>query len=72
MIILTDHFTERYRERIGTAPPRIQKAWVSKSMRTGRPKRQSDGKYALKLAGTNHVAILSYEYGHTWVALTVK
>lgn len=72
MVILTDHFGERYRERVGNAPSRSQRAWVIRSLRSVRPKRQSDGKYAVKLLGSNHVAILSHEYGNTWVALTVK
>jgi len=70
-VVLTDHFQERYRERVGTAPASAQRAWVTKSLKARRPKRQRDGKFTLKLIGSHHLAVLARENG-IWVAVTVK
>ncbi|MDI6913844.1 MAG: hypothetical protein QMC95_06450 [Desulfitobacteriaceae bacterium] len=72
MVILTDHYKERYKERVGNASPAAQKSWIGRSLKLNRPKRCQDGRYSVKLVGSNHRAILSREYGNTWVALTVK
>ncbi|MDI6908090.1 MAG: hypothetical protein QMC81_11480 [Thermoanaerobacterales bacterium] len=70
-VILTEHFQERYRERVGTAPASAQRAWVTRSLEVRRPKRQRDGKYRLKLVGSRHQAVLAREKD-IWVAVTVK
>ena len=72
MVILTDHYIERYRERVGKAHPLAQQNWLNRSLRVKGARRQNDGKYMVKLVGSNHIAILSREYGNTWVALTIK
>lgn len=71
-VILTDHFRERYRERVGNAPSSAQQAWVVTSIKSRRPKRQSDGKFRLKLVGSRHVVVLAREKGGVWVAVTVE
>lgn len=70
-IILTDHFKERYRERVGTAPASAQRAWLARSLKTKRPKRQRNGKFTLKLTGSPYHAVLAKE-NNVWVAVTVK
>lgn len=70
-IILTEHFKKRYRERVGTAPASAQRAWLARSLRKRRPKRQRDGKFTVKLAGSPYHAVLARE-NHVWVAITVK
>jgi len=70
-VTLTEHFKERYRERVGNAPPSAQQAWVARSLKSRRPKSQSDGKFRLKLVGSRHVVVLAREKG-VWVAVTVE
>lgn len=70
-VILTHHFKERYRERVGSAPPSAQQAWVARSLKSRRLKSQGDGTFRLKLVGSRHVVVLARENG-VWVAVTVK
>lgn len=70
-VVVTDHFAERYRERVGPAPPAHQAAWLERTLRERRPKRQRDGTYVVKLKGSPHVAVLARD-GGVWVAITVR
>jgi hypothetical protein len=44
---------------------------VARSLKSRRPKSQSDGKFRLKLVGSRHVVVLAREKG-VWVAVTVE
>ncbi|GAB6170764.1 hypothetical protein JCM15765_02420 [Paradesulfitobacterium aromaticivorans] len=71
MVVLTNHFIERYGERVGRASPQAQRKWLHQSLNKHTTRRQDDGRYSLKLVGSHHVAVLSREHS-TWVALTIK
>lgn len=70
-VILTHHFQERYRERVGNAPATGQRAWVTKSLQARRPRRQDDGRFTVKLLGSQYVVVLARE-NNVWVAITIE
>lgn len=70
-VILTEHFKQRYRERVGSASPSAQQSWLARTLAVRRPKRYDGGKFTVKLVGSDHVAVLAWEKG-VWVAITVK
>lgn len=70
-VVVTEHFAERYRERVGPAPPAHQAAWLARTLATRRPRRHGGKSWTVKLHGSRHVAVLSRD-GGVWVALTVK
>ena len=71
MVIVTEHYSERYRERVGSAPASAQRAWLAKSLQARRPIRTPDGKFRLKLLGSRHAAVLVRE-NRVWVGVTVE
>jgi hypothetical protein len=71
MVVVTEHYSDRYRQRVGRAGPDSQAAWLRQTLRERRPKRQDDGTYWIKLKGSSHVAVLSRD-GKIWVAITVR
>jgi len=70
-VALTKHFKERYVERVGNASSANQRAWIQISLMGGRPRRQRDGKYVVKLRGTSYDVVLARE-DDIWVAVTVQ
>lgn len=68
-VILTNHYQDRYRERVGNAPPAAQKAWLVKSLRQKKTKRIGT-RYIVKLIHSSHSAVLARE-DKAWVAITV-
>lgn len=70
-VFLTEHYVERYRERVGDAPLRVQKAMLARSIKAQKPRRLDDGKQKVKLRGIPHMAVVKMEHG-AWIGITVE
>jgi len=70
IVILTDHYSQRYRERVGNAPPAAQRAWLAQSLRRRKAKR-SGNRYIVPLISSKHSAVLARE-DEAWIAITIK
>jgi hypothetical protein len=71
-IFLSSHFEERYKERVGRAPPTGQRKWVEKSIEKNGIRNTTYGSYFTKLVGAPFWVYLVRIDEKTWVAKTVK
>ncbi len=71
MVYLTKHFKKRYKERVGNAPPEVQKCWIKSSLRKNTTHKLSESIYRVKLRGAPHYVVLDHRGKHRWVAITI-
>ncbi|HWP96432.1 MAG TPA: hypothetical protein VN426_06245 [Syntrophomonadaceae bacterium] len=70
VVIVTNHYIKRYRQRVGSAPPAAQSEWIRNSMDKHTLLWLRGNHYKIKLIGAPFYAALARQ-GNVWIAITV-
>jgi len=70
VVIVTNHYIERYRERVGQAPPAAQCRWIKRSLNKHTLHKLAGNHYRIKLIGAPFFATLARQ-DNMWIAITV-
>lgn len=71
IVHVTKHYMQRYRERVGTAPPTAQSVWIGNSLKKQTLHWIKGNQYRVKLNGAPFLVALAKEGKNVWVAITV-